>query len=153
VHAPTIELVPTPMPPVRPTPSTAAHVARSTLDHTRAVQQLAEMLTLDGLLGCAVVDATNGLILAREGRDDEGIDLDVAAAASTQALKAHKAAARSMGLADPIEEVMTSAGTRHHIMRQLSRYPDLFLFVLLDRHRTNLALARYKLMEVEREMS
>lgn len=153
VRAAAVELVSTPMPVVRPAPATAAHVARSTLDHARAVQQLSEMLTLDGLLGCAVVDATNGLILAREGRDDEGIDLDVAAAASTQALKAHKAAARSMGLADPIEEVMTSAGARHHIMRQLSRYPELFLFVLLDRHRTNLALARYKLMEVEREMS
>lgn len=151
--APVVELGQTPMPVVRPTPTTAAHVARSTLDHARAVQQLSEMLTLDGLLGCAVVDATNGLILARESRDDEGLDLDVAAAASTQALKAHKSAARSMGLADAIEEVMTSAGSRHHIMRQLSRYPDLFLFVLLDRHRTNLALARYKLMEVEREMN
>jgi hypothetical protein len=153
VRAPAVELVPTPMPVIRPAPTTAAHVARSTLDHARAVQQLSGMLTLDGLLGCAVVDATNGLILARESRNDEGLDLDVAAAASTQALKAHKAAARSMGLADPIEEVMTSAGARHHIIRQLSRYPDLFLFVLLDRHRTNLALARYKLMEVEREMN
>jgi hypothetical protein len=151
-RAPAAEVAQTPMPVVRATSAGAAHVARNTLDHARAVQQLAEMLTLDGLLGCAVVDSSNGLILAREAREEEGIDLDIAAAASTQALKAHKSAARSIGLADPIEEVMTSAGTRHHIMRQLSRYPDLFLFVLLDRHRTNLALARYKLMEVEREM-
>lgn len=163
-----LKLEPTPMPVVRavapiaaaaapvPVPAGlnagAAHVARNSLDHTRAVKQLSEMLTLDGLLGCAVVDSTNGLILARESRNDEGLDLDLAAAASTQALKAHKAAARNMGLTDPIDEVMTSAGSRHQIMRQLSRYPDLFLFVLLDRHRTNLALARYKLMEVEREM-
>ena len=153
---------PTPMPVVRAAPARApapsgesagaAHVARNSLDHACAVKQLSEMLTLDGMLGCAVVDSSNGLILAREVRDEEGLDLDLAAAASTQALKAHKAAAFSMGLADPIEEVMTSAGSRHQIMRQLSRYPDLFLFVLLDRHRTNLALARYKLMEVEREM-
>jgi hypothetical protein len=149
---PIVENTATPMPVVRASPSGPAHVARSTLDHARAVTQLAEMLTLDGLLGCAVVDSSNGLILARETRDEEALDLDLAAAASTQALKAHKAAARNMGLSDPIEEVMTSAGTRHQIMRQLSRYPDLFLFVLLDRHRTNLALARYKLMEVEREM-
>ena len=140
------------MPPVRPSLTGAAHIERSTLDHTRAVKQLAEMLTLDGMLGCAVVDATNGLILARETRDDVAFDLDLAAAASTQALKAHKAAARNMGLADTVEEVMTSAGSRHQIIRQLSRYEDLFLFVLLDRHRTTLALARYKLMEVEREM-
>ena len=144
--------VATPMPAVRAAPASETQVARSTLDHARAVKQLAEMLTLDGMLGCAVVDSSNGLILARETRNDEAFDLDIAAAASTQALKAHKAAARNMGLADPIEEVMTSAGTRHQIMRQLSRFPDLFLFVLLDRHRTNLALARYKLMEVEREM-
>jgi hypothetical protein len=143
-----------PLPAARPAAAPSAGPAvHDILDHARAMQQLAEMATLDGMLGCAVVDSTNGLILARETRDDEGIDLDIAAAASTQALKAHRAAARNMGMTEPIEEVMTSAGSRHQVIRQLSRYPDLFVFVLLDRQRTNLALARYKLMAVERELA
>jgi hypothetical protein len=58
-----------------------------------------------------------------------------------------------MGLADQVDEVMTSAGARQQVMRTVSRHPDLFLVVLLDKHRTNLALARFQLMEVERSLA
>jgi predicted regulator of Ras-like GTPase activity (Roadblock/LC7/MglB family) len=141
-----------PMPIVRPAPTSAPKPLHNMLDHAHVKRQLAQMLTLDGMLGCAVVDASNGLILARETPDDTSLDLDVAAAACTQALKAHKTAAVHMGMPDALEEVMTSTASRHQVMRQLSQHPDLFLFALLDRQRTNLALARYKLMEVEREL-
>jgi hypothetical protein len=57
-----------------------------------------------------------------------------------------------MGLPDQIDEVMTSAGPRQQIMRAVSRHPDLFLVVLLDKQRTNLALARYQLMEIENSL-
>lgn len=140
------------MPELRQAAVGEARPPRNMLDHAYARRQLAEMATLDGMLGCAIVDASNGLILARDMPEEASLDLDIAAAACTQALKAHKVAARNMGITDPVEEVMTSAGARHQVMRQLSHYPDLFLFVLLDRQRTNLALARYKLMEVEREL-
>jgi hypothetical protein len=58
-----------------------------------------------------------------------------------------------MGLAEQIDEVMTSAGPRHQVMRTVSRHPELFLVVLLDKQRSNLALARFQLMEVERGLS
>jgi hypothetical protein len=38
-------------------------------------------------------------------------------------------------------------------MRTLSRHADLFLMALLDKHRTNLALARFQLIEVERALT
>ena len=133
---------PAAQPPVR--------VSRSTLDPTRARQALASMLTLEGLLGCAVVDSTTGLVLARETRDDRPVDMNLAAAACAQVLRAHRQASRSMGLPDQIDEVMTSAGPRQQVMRTLSRFPDLFLVALLDKHRTNLAMVRFQLMEIER---
>lgn len=141
-----------PMPAVRPAPAVPPRPVHNMLDHAHAKRQLAQMLTLEGILGCAVVDASNGLILARETPLEESMDLDLAAAACTQALKAHKTAAAHMGMPDALEEVMTSTASRHQVMRQLSHHPDLFLFALLDRQHTNLALARYKLMEVEREL-
>ena len=58
-----------------------------------------------------------------------------------------------MGLSEQIDEVMTSAGNRHSVLRLVSRHPDLFLMALLDRNRANLALARYKLMEVDKSLS
>lgn len=133
-----------------PSPRPVMRVSRHALDPAAAQRALAGMLALDGLIGCAVVDSTTGLVLARELRDDAAVDMDLAAAASAQALRAHRRAARSMGLGEPVDEVMTSAGPRQQVMRTVSRHPELFLIALLDKHRTNLALVRFNLMEVER---
>lgn len=123
---------------------------RGVLDPSRAKQALAGMLTLDGLLGCAVVDSTTGLVLARELREDQPVDMELAAAACAQMLRAHRLAARNMGLSDHIDEIIISAGARQQVMRTVTSHPDLFLVALLDKQRTNFALARFQLMDVER---
>jgi predicted regulator of Ras-like GTPase activity (Roadblock/LC7/MglB family) len=131
-------------------PPPALKVSRDALDPVRARQALTELLPLEGLLGCAAVDATTGLVLARELREDQPVDMDLAAATCAQVLRAHRLAAGSMGLSEPLEEVMASAGDRQQVLRVLTRYPDVFMVALLDRRRTNLALARYKLMELDK---
>lgn len=138
--------------PVAPAAPHVMRVSRHVLDPVRAKQALAGLLPLEGLLGCAIVDSTTGLVLAREVREDQPVDIDLAAAASAQVLRAHRQAARAMGLSEQIDEVMTSAGPRHHVMRTVSRHPELFLVALLDKQRSNLALARFQLMELERGM-
>lgn len=141
----------TPSAPEPTAPSAALmRVSRNALDPAAARHALAGMLALDGLIGCAIVDSTTGLVLARELRDDATVDMDLAAAASAQVLRAHRQAARSMGLGEQVDEVMTSAGPRQQVMRTVSKHPALFLVALLDKHRTNLALVRFNLMEVER---
>ena len=128
-------------------------VPRTVLDAARGRQALASLLKLDGLLGCALVDATTGLVLAHEARDDQTIDMEQAAAACAQVLSAHRTSARQMGIVDPIEEVITTAGARHVLIRALQRHPELVLVALLEKHRTNLALARFQLLEVERGLA
>jgi hypothetical protein len=123
--------------------------ARSHLDAVHAKNSLAELVGVDGLLCCAIVDASNGLVIAREQRAED-IDVERAAAACAQVLRSHRLAARSMGLPDHVEEVTVGTATRHQLMRTLSRHPELFLFVLLNKQRSNLSLARFKLMEVEK---
>jgi predicted regulator of Ras-like GTPase activity (Roadblock/LC7/MglB family) len=113
---------------------------------------LAAMLTLDGLLGCAVVDATTGLVLAQQSSGEQ-TDMSLAAAACAQVLRAHRQLARSMGLPEPIDELITSAGARQQIVRGVSHRPELFLVALLDKQRTNLALARFQLADVERGLN
>jgi len=157
-HARSLTGMPLSNGPTAPAPSSAnpapqvMRVSRHVLDPLRAKQALAGLLPLEGLLGCAVVDSTTGLVLAREVREDQPVDMDLAAAASAQVLRAHRQAARAMGLSEQIDEVMTSAGPRHHVMRTVSRHPELFLVALLDKQRSNLALARFQLMELERGM-
>ena len=127
-------------------------VSHYALDPAHAVDALAEMVSIEGLLGCAVVDSTTGLVLAREAREDQTTDLDLSAASSAQVLRAHRMAARNMGLPDQIDEIMVSAGQRQQVLRTVTRHPDLFIMALLDKQRANLALARYKLIEVEKRL-
>ncbi|MGZ8260687.1 MAG: hypothetical protein ACXWUL_09070 [Caldimonas sp.] len=125
---------------------------RGVLDAARGRQALASLRKLDGLLGCALVDAATGLVLAHEARDPQTIDMELAGAACAQVLASHRDAARTMGLGDPIDEVIATAGARHVLIRSLQRHHDLVLVALLEKHRTNLALARFQLLEVERSL-
>ena len=137
---------PEPTPPIM-------RISRDMLDPARAQVALAGMLAVDGLLGCAVVDSTTGLVLARETRGDASVDMDLSAAACAQLLRTHRQAARSMGLNELVDEIISSAGTRQQVIRTVSSHPELFLVVLLDKEHTNLALARYQLMELERGLT
>ncbi len=128
-------------------------VTASVLDAARGRQALAVLLKLDGLIGCALVDGVSGFVMAHETREDSPLDMELAAAAAAQVLRAHRESARSMGLLDGIDEVITTAGARHVLIRALQRHPDLFVVALLEKHRTNLALARFQLLEVERSLA
>ncbi len=138
-----------------PPEAAAAPVRRfpaSTLGLEAARQALAGMSGIDGLLGCAIVDVSTGMMLARHAPDPQ-LKLELAAAAGTQVLRVHQQAARQMGLPEHIDEIMTSAGARHHLLRTVTKHQGLFLFAVLDKQRTNLALARYKLMEAEQSLA
>jgi len=130
----------------------AARSSRHVVEPARARQALAPMLLLDGMLGCAVVDGRTGLVLARELREDQPVDIELAAATASQMLRHQRQSSRDMGLSEPIDEIITSAGPRHQVVRTLPRHPELFMLALLDKHRTNLALARFQLIEVERNL-
>ena len=129
-----------------------AQTANGVLDATRGRLALASLLRLDGLLGCALVDASSGMVLAHETRGDQPLDMERGAAAAAEVLQAHRASAHSMGLPEAIDEVITSAGARHVLIRALQRHAELFLVAVLEKHRTNLALARFQLLEVERSL-
>ncbi|MFT3955299.1 MAG: hypothetical protein QM722_13190 [Piscinibacter sp.] len=138
--------------PLKPATAPVARLGRAVLDPARARQALADMLPLEGMLGCAAVDATTGLVLARELREDQPVDMDVIGAACAQILRDHRSSSTAMGLGGPVEEIMTSTSARQQVLRVISRYPDVFVVALLDRQRTNLPLARYKLMELDKAL-
>ncbi len=141
---------PKPIAPLASAP--VARLGRAVLDPARAARALADMLPLEGMLGCAAVDATTGLVLARELREDQPVDMDVIGAACAQILREHRQSSNAMGLGGPVEEIMTGTSARQMVMRVISRYPDVFVVCLLDRQRTNLPLARYKLMELDKAL-
>jgi len=133
-------------------PTQIMRVTRPVFDPARMRLALAGMLAVDGLLACAVVDGHNGLVLARETQGETDIDIDLAAAAAAQVLSAQRQAGAGTGLADKVEEIVTSAGARQQVIRAVAQMPELFIVALLDKPRTNLSLARFQLAELERRL-
>lgn len=127
---------------------------RRLLDTAHASRVLADTAAVEGLLGCAVVHAASGLALARRTLDDApAFDVELASAAATQLLRAQRLVAANLGLAAPLEDLVACAGSRLFVLRTVARHPELFVFALFDQQRTNLALARHRLAELEKALA
>ncbi|OPG10020.1 hypothetical protein [Microbispora sp. GKU 823] len=111
---------------------------------------LKEMLTIDGAIGAAVADYGSGMALGTLGGSKD-LDLQVAAAANTEVVKAKLRAIDALKLNDGIEDILITLGTQYHIIRPLTGRggKGLFLYLALDRNRANLAMARHQLRAIE----
>lgn len=112
-------------------------------------QTLDEILTLDGAMCAAVVDSTSGMMLGSAGA---GVDMEVAAAGNTEVMRAKNKVARALGLNDVIEDILITLGKQYHILRPSSRKEGMFIYVVLDKSRSNLAMARRKVQDVDKEL-
>ena len=59
----------------------------------------------------------------------------------------------SLGLNDNIEDILITLGKQYHIIRPSSRQEGVFVYFVLDKSKSNLALARRKAQDVERELT
>ncbi len=106
---------------------------------------------IDGFIGACLVDSDSGLMLAAEG-GGEDFDLDIAAAANTEVVKAKLAAMQALGLGDDaIEDILITLGTQVHLIRPLEKTPTIFLYAALEK-KSNLGMARIKVKMVEQTL-
>ena len=113
------------------------------------VQALAEAMTMDGALGIALIDAASGLSLGSAG-GSEMVNLELAGAAAADLVRTKLRVMTTLGLKDTIEDVMITFGKQYHLIRFLGPEQNLFLYVVLDRERSNLGMARHKLAAIGR---
>ena len=110
---------------------------------------LEALQSIDGFAAAALVDSSSGLALATKG---EEIDLELAAAGNTEVLRAKIKTANALNLKDKIEDILITLGKQYHLLRPLDRKPELFLYLVLDRKKSNLAMARHELKSFEQEL-
>jgi hypothetical protein len=109
-------------------------------------QSLDDILTIDGAIATALVDSNSGMMLGHAGG---GVDLEVAAAGNTEVVRSKMKTMSLLKLKDNIEDMLITLGKQYHIIRPLASKAGLFLYIVLDKQRANLALARRKVQEVE----
>lgn len=112
-------------------------------------QSMTSAMTIDGAVTAALVDYRSGMCLAQAGT---GINLDLAAAGNTQVVRAKLQTMETLGLRKGIEDILITLTDQYHLIRLVPNNVGLFLYLVLDRAKGNLALARYKLTEIERAL-
>ena len=107
------------------------------------------LMTIDGALAAALVDSTSGMLMGSAGG---GLDLELAAAGNTEVVRAKLKTMRMLNLNDQIDDILITLGKQYHIIRPVAANEGVFFYLVLDKSRSNLALARRKTVDVEKEL-
>ncbi|MFF0296522.1 hypothetical protein ACFYS8_00875 [Kitasatospora sp. NPDC004615] len=111
------------------------------------------MGSIEGTIGVALVDYNSGMALGLLGGGPD-LDLNVAAAGNTDVVRAKLRAMELLNLNEAIEDILITLSSQYHLIRPLTSRSGkgLFLYLALDRHRANLAMARHQLKKVETDL-
>jgi predicted regulator of Ras-like GTPase activity (Roadblock/LC7/MglB family) len=110
------------------------------------VQEL--LAAVDGGIVAAVVDGS-GMLLGQAGT---GIDMELAAAGNSEVVRAKMKTMKSLGLKDDIEDILITLGKQYHIIRPTAKYEGMFIYLVLDKAKGNLALARRQVLQSEEKL-
>jgi hypothetical protein len=111
-------------------------------------------MDIDGALGAALVDYESGMALGTMGGGHH-LDLEIAAAGNTEVIRSKLRTMSSLDLDDTIEDVLITLRRQYHLIRTLgsNRSGALFLYLVLDRGKANLAMARHQLRAIEKGLA
>jgi len=116
-----------------------------------AKETLPKLMEIDGCVGCCIVDSNSGMMLGAEGGAGM-INLEVAAAGNTEVVRAKRKTMKALALNDHIEDMLITLGKQYHLIRPLSQNDSLFIYLVLDKSRSNLAMARHQLATIEKDL-
>jgi hypothetical protein len=114
-------------------------------------ESLSAAMQIDGSIGAALVDWASGMALGAAG-GGSNFNLDIAAAGNTQVVRAKMSVMKNLNIKESIEDILITTDHQYHIIRPLQKHPKLFLYIALNRDQANLAMARYKLADIERSL-
>jgi hypothetical protein len=110
-------------------------------------ESLESLVALPGARSAALVDSSTGMVLGHAGST---VGLEIAAAANTEVVRAQLKSMSTLGSSDAIDDILITLSTQYDIVRPLAANPSIFLYLAMDKNKSNMALARYKAAECDR---
>lgn len=111
----------------------------------RLEESLEELINFEGAVCVALVDSESGMILGSAGAAEDNLEL--AAAGASVMLRARRSTIKALGMGDSIDDLLVTLSTQLQIIRPLAQSPTLFLYLVVDRAKSSLAMARFKSSE------
>ncbi len=115
-----------------------------------AKESLPKLMEIDGCIGCCIVDSNSGMMLGAAGGGS--MNLEVAAAGNTEVVRSKRKTMKALALNDQIEDMLITLGKQYHLIRPLSTNDALFVYIVLDKSKANLAMARHQLTVIEKDL-
>jgi CheY-like chemotaxis protein len=137
-------------------PDTGAFVRPSFADPAERAGTIQDALergrAVEGSLATLLVEtATGNLVAAAIGA--KGVDLEVAARATSELARQKPRVEQTIGLKDAVEEVLLTTARRYYLLRPVSSQGRMFLLLVLDRSKANLVAAQKELAAMERDLT
>jgi predicted regulator of Ras-like GTPase activity (Roadblock/LC7/MglB family) len=108
---------------------------------------LNEIMGIDGAIGAALVDYQSGMTLGTMGGGS--LDMELAGAGNTELVRAQKTVIQQLGLNEQIDDILISLNSQYHLIKVFHENDNIFTYVVLDKAKSNLALARMQLKKVD----
>jgi predicted regulator of Ras-like GTPase activity (Roadblock/LC7/MglB family) len=118
-------------------------------------ESLADVLNIDGTVGAALGDWHTGLSLGQSSADPANFPeslLEQAIALNSEVIRSKDKARNSLGIADRIEDILITLEGQYHLIRLAETVNGLFFYMVMDRDKANLGLARMKLRDIEKSL-
>ena len=112
---------------------------------------LALLAKLDGFIACGVGEHIADTILGLVTHD---LTFDIASAlkANGEVVRAKKRAMQQLGIEDNIDDIVITLADHYHLIRPLTEFPEIFIYLALDAKQSNLAMARFKLAAIAKSL-
>ncbi|MES1212743.1 MAG: hypothetical protein ABUT11_04265, partial [Leifsonia sp.] len=128
-------------------PAPAAEEAPAVADERPSLERVLEtLLSFDGALSVAVVDSDSGMVMGKAG---SGVEMDLAAAGASTILRARLASTKALGAKEKIDDMLISLSSTVQIIHPLPSNPTIFTYLIGDKSKSSLAMARFKATEAD----
>lgn len=113
-------------------------------------EALTNLMQIEGSIGAAIVDYESGMTLGTDG--GRNLDMELAGAGTTEVVRSEKNTVHDLQIDEPIQDILISLESQYHLVRMCERHEDIFIYLVIDRDKGNLGLARRKIDGIDEKL-